>query len=270
MSTRQFNQKKLVTEYFDCRAATYLDGYCRTNNSGYSFRVRHKRVLELFDRPGGKVLDIGCGPGVTVDALVRKHGCEWWGVDIAEAMIHDGSKRFCNEPRAHFSVGRIEALEFRDDHFDAVVCVGVVEYVDDDEIAIREMLRVLKPGGTLIVSVPNAASPFRIWNRAVWKPLIRPLSWALHRWFPTLSRLTSPVVHREYNESAYVALYERHGALLEDAVYYNFKLFVSPFDVLLRNCNLAVSETLERLCRSKLRWLGTGFVLKVRKVRHSW
>jgi SAM-dependent methyltransferase len=64
-------------------------------------------------------------------------------------------------------VGDIEQIPFQDSAFDGVVCVGVLEYLEVDTNALREIGRVLKPGGTAVLSTPNAACPWRHVDRAV-------------------------------------------------------------------------------------------------------
>lgn len=264
MASTQHSQAAAVRIHFDETAEDYADAYERNSNSGYSFRIRKQRVLELFDQAGGSVLDVGCGPGVMVDDLVQGAQCEFWGVDLSPRMIHRANQRYADWPRVHFSVGSVENLDFPPESFDAVLSMGVLEYLPDAAPAISEMYRVLKPGGTLIVTLPNAQSPFRIWQRLVWQPILRGLS-PIRKWLPVLERLVSPVQHREFRYSTHRRIYEDLGASIEDVVYYNFKPFPSPLDLLLRSVQLSISARLERYCRSRMRFLGTGFVIKLRK-----
>ncbi len=90
-----------------------------------------------------KILDAGCGTGEIVGQLIRC-GHEVWGLDISELMIRY-AKEHCVLGR--FQQGDIEHLPFRDNTFDMVVCLGVLEYLNTDEKALREIRRVLKPGG---------------------------------------------------------------------------------------------------------------------------
>jgi ubiquinone/menaquinone biosynthesis C-methylase UbiE len=253
-----------VIRHFDETAGNYATAYERNTNSGYSFRIRKQRVLELFDQPGGAVLDAGCGPGVLVDELVRGAKCEFWGVDASRQMVSRATERYAGWPRVHFAVGRVEDLDFPSESFDAVLSMGVLEYLADTVSAVTEMYRVLKPGGTLIVTLPNAQSPFRIWQRRVWQPILRRLS-MLNRWIPALERLVPPVQHHEFRYSTHRMIYEELGASIEDTVYYNFKPFPSPLDLLLRPLQLWISARLERYGRSRMRFLGTGFIVKIRK-----
>src|SRR5260370_31301008 len=55
-------------------------GHARETPGGFALRVRQRRVLELFDKAGGKVLDVGCGPAEVVQPLLSL-GCQFWGVD---------------------------------------------------------------------------------------------------------------------------------------------------------------------------------------------
>src|SRR5260370_25436688 len=64
-----------------------------------------------------------------------------------------------------FRVGDMERLPFPDDTFDAVVCLGVIEYLAADDRALREIWRVLRPGGTAVISTPSAISPLHHLDR---------------------------------------------------------------------------------------------------------
>ncbi len=253
------SQERLVIRTFDEKADSYARGYKGDTGTAHSFNIRMQRVYELFEeRKGGKVLDIGCGPGITVEHLVER-GFEVYGVDISPEMINECQKEFGHLSAAHFSVGKIEAMEFPGGWFDVVLCVGVVEYVDDDLAAIKEMARVTKPGGTIIVTLPNLASPYRIWQKTVYKGL-RGAVRALRRRPPA-----PEVAHREYSRAAYVRLLESCGLKVTDIVYYNFSLLVFPVDRLFPRLAVRLSRSLERFARSGPSWLGTGFIVRADK-----
>ncbi len=124
----------------------------------YDRRWRHyvdvsvARTLEALELRGDeRVLDVGCGTGVLLERLGRAHpGLALNGVDPAEAMLEEARQR-CGE-RVPLKQGEAEALPFGDDAFDVVVSVSALHYFSDPRRAISEMARVLRPGGTLVVT----------------------------------------------------------------------------------------------------------------------
>ncbi|MFH1752628.1 MAG: methyltransferase domain-containing protein [Candidatus Omnitrophota bacterium] len=244
---------------FDQGAANYAAKYEGGGVSSHSFTVRRERVIELLKGlEGGKALDVGCGPGVMVDYLTGK-GFDFYGIDISENMIAQCRERFGRVESARFSVGKVESLEFPDSFFDVVTCMGVTEYIDDDRSALREMARVLKPGGHAIITLPNKMSPYRLWHRLVCnKRLVDLAKRFLGRTDPTL-------IHREYTEEAYKGLLSDFGLEVEEVAYYNFNLLLFPLDKLLGRYAAYAASRLEFLSKGGLRRLGTGFIVKARK-----
>jgi ubiquinone/menaquinone biosynthesis C-methylase UbiE len=107
-------------------------------------------------------MDVGCGPGVMVEELLER-GFEVWGIDVSEPMIEFGKIRASKLQlgrNCHLSVGDVENLAFPDGYFNAVICMGVFEYLPSHVPAIREIYRVLSPGGIAIISLPKKGSPF--------------------------------------------------------------------------------------------------------------
>lgn len=255
------SQERLVIETFDRLSKTYSDDrYSGSSSAAHSFIVRRQRVYELLKGcKKGRLLDVGCGPGVMTEWLVD-NGFEFFGIDISKEMITRCEKKFGHIRSVHFSVGRIEGLEFPDSFFDIVICMGVVEYLEDDSATIREMSRVLKPGGNLIVTLPNRLSPFNLWyrivcNRGLRNTIKRTLDW----------KIEDLPVSREYIEKRYCNLIASHKLRVTDVVYYNFKLFLFPLDRLFPGLTVLVTKRLEFLARGSLRWLGTGFIVKAEK-----
>jgi 2-polyprenyl-3-methyl-5-hydroxy-6-metoxy-1,4-benzoquinol methylase len=251
----------LVVETFDEKARAYAEGYRGGSSAAHSFNIRLRRVFELLDRDRrGRVLDVGCGPGMTVQELV-KDGFEFYGVDISGEMIGQCERKFGDVLAAHFSVGRIEKLEFPNGFFDVVLCVGVVEYVDDDRVAVGEMARVVKPGGIVVVTLPNRASPYRVWQRTVYSGVRRLMRKVKGRGISAVE-----VVHREYSEKTCCDLLASYGLKVTDVVYYNFRVLLFPFDRMFPGLTVLLSRKMERLGRGKLRRLGTGFVVKAERM----
>lgn len=256
---RSRSQEPLVIQTFDEKAGTYARGYDGDSATAHSFKIRLQRVYELIeDRSGGTVLDVGCGPGVTVEHLVKR-GFEVYGVDISKEMVTECQKQFGHLPAAHFSVGKIEALEFPDAFFDVVLCMGVVEYVDDDAVAVKEMVRVTKPGGVIVVTLPNKASPYRVWQRTIYRGLRTALR-AMRG-----PQASTEVAHREYRVRSYLRLLGAHCLNVTAVVYYNFSVLPFPLDRLFPRLAVRASRAMERFGRGALGWLGTGFIVRAER-----
>ena len=145
-----------VKELFDSDADEYLAAYEEPSQlRSFIFEERKRVVFELFRGADGAVLDVGCGPAVYTDGLVRM-GCAIYGVDLSPKMIVLARRR--GFPRASFLVGNVESLSFASKAFDGTLCVGVLEYLDQWDAAVGEMARVTKPGGRVVVTIPNGAS----------------------------------------------------------------------------------------------------------------
>ncbi|HJO04267.1 MAG TPA: methyltransferase domain-containing protein [Acidobacteriota bacterium] len=102
--------------------------------------------------PSYRVLDVGCGTGVVTRAvagLLDDSGAVL-GIDINDGMLDVARRR---SPEIDWRLGSVEALPFDDQSFDAVVCQFGLMFFEDQPAAIREMVRVLRPGGRLAVAV---------------------------------------------------------------------------------------------------------------------
>jgi len=97
-----------------------------------------------------EILEVGCGIGVGPVHAARTHDCRVVGVDISERMIEWSRQRAREqrvEDRVEFRVADVLALPFESDRFDATLCESVLAFVADKEQAIRELVRVTRPGG---------------------------------------------------------------------------------------------------------------------------
>ncbi len=145
-----------IAAYFDKSAAEYNRVYDEGMNlRSFIFSERKRVVFEMFDLSGGRVLDIGCGPAVYTDRLSER-GLDIYGVDPSEQMIEIAGKKGIKN--AQFSVGSMEKLEYDNNFFDGMLCIGVLEYLTDMERGISEAARVVKKNGIAIFTIPSSSS----------------------------------------------------------------------------------------------------------------
>ncbi|MGI0134289.1 MAG: class I SAM-dependent methyltransferase, partial [Candidatus Micrarchaeaceae archaeon] len=108
--------------------------------------------MYLPERLGGRLLDVGCGSGDTIDEMQRRGwNCE--GIDFDPETA-----RIAQERGFSVYVGELHAQRYPGDTFDAIVMSHVIEHVPDPLGLFEECRRILKPGGRLIVLTPNGSS----------------------------------------------------------------------------------------------------------------
>ncbi len=107
---------------------------------------------------GKSLLEVGCGAG-RLARRAAQGGFRVVGMDLSFAMLDRARAVGRSEAgdRPGFVQGEIDHLPLRDSAFDAAVCLGLISYLDSEKEALRELARVMKPGGLLVVSMYNRA-----------------------------------------------------------------------------------------------------------------
>ena len=152
--------KANVRAMFDSLALEYV----REREQQFSFRSQKRIVLEMLAGAKGRLLEVGCGPAVMTPDLVAM-GFDVQGIDVSSEMVHRAGQRMAGHPlasRCKFALGDVERLRFAGGTFNAVVCMGVLEYLPRYARALAEIRRVLAPGGVAIITLPNRASAYHV------------------------------------------------------------------------------------------------------------
>ena len=118
---------------------------------------------KLCIKPGYRILDIGCGSGRHTCHAYRYDDVLAVGADLNFDDVIEAKKQLKLHDKlgehgdGHWvlSVADVKNLPFKDNYFDVVICAEVMEHIPEDRLAVREVIRVLKPGNTLVVSVPR-------------------------------------------------------------------------------------------------------------------
>ena len=116
----------------------------------------HQRLLKPYvwvkDHVYGDVLEVGCGEGRGIDLILEK-AKSYTAIDKIEPIIQKLREKY---PSSKFLIGNIPPLEsFVDNSFDSVISFQVIEHIEADHLYLKEINRVLKPGGTAWITTPN-------------------------------------------------------------------------------------------------------------------
>lgn len=127
--------------------------------ASYVWRAGQDRRLKMIlkaagERLHGRILENGCGIGLYLEKLAAQGGIAF-GLEIDLERAREARQR-----TNHILAGLGERLPFPDEIFDLILSHEVLEHVQDDRAAVEEMVRTLKPGGRILIFVPNRGYPF--------------------------------------------------------------------------------------------------------------
>jgi len=139
-----------------------------SNVGDMSLKRRAKNIIQGLDpKKGEKIIDLGCGTGYYL-FLLSNLGIKLnlTGLDYDERAVKEARENL-KQKGVSFMTGDLHKIPFRDKTFDKAVMSEVLEHVKDDEKVLKEVRRILKPNGVLVISVPSINYPF-LWDPINW------------------------------------------------------------------------------------------------------
>lgn len=122
-------------------------------------RRARKLITELNLQNSDRILDAGCGDGYYLYLLSRLGKFNLTGIDYLDKNIKD-AKRQVNNTTIRYFTGNIQNMPFKSGSFNKIILSEVLEHVQDDYLALKELSRVLDKNGKLYVTVPHINYPF--------------------------------------------------------------------------------------------------------------
>ena len=264
MDTRQdiATWKKAAFEGYESSAGEYADR--RDDDPGLVPQLTI--ASDMLRGEHGRTLDLGCGTG-SAFRMLRARQFDVVGIDLSSRMLAFAKQRYADDRAIELSRGDAEFLPFATGSFDAVTCLGVFESLPDYAPALREIARVLRPGGLLVLSIPNRISPYHIAHNVAQATFWR--AW----------RVMKPMFRRHRSETASAPAMPRNtcipwrvraelarcGLAPERDAYTSFQVY--PLDLVWPRANRAVSRMLTAM--SSLRIVactGCQYMVAARRV----
>jgi ubiquinone/menaquinone biosynthesis C-methylase UbiE len=182
-------------------ASTYNAAADHFDDGPLAFWDRYGRgtIERLALAPGAMVLDVGCGSGasaIPAAKAVGPHG-HVIGIDLADRLLAIARAKAISQKlkNIEFRQGDMEKLEFSDASFDAVVCVFAIFFLPDMVKQVRELWRLIRPGGRLAITTwgPRMFEP----GSAAWWAAVKQFRPDLHSAFNPWERITTPEALRQ-------------------------------------------------------------------------
>jgi ubiquinone/menaquinone biosynthesis C-methylase UbiE len=142
-------------EKFDKQAEKYDSG-----RNGKHARSLYEIVINKLDQLSfNNLLDIGCGTGNLLSLISARYEVEIAGVDLTPKMLNIARIKLGD--KADLKLGDSEDLPFDDDKFDMIICTDSFHHYPRPENVLKEIKRVLEPGGSILIADPYAPTPLR-------------------------------------------------------------------------------------------------------------
>jgi SAM-dependent methyltransferase len=140
------------------------------NEADMAFKKRVRTIFEwIAPRDDSVILDCACGRGFYLNMFRYVSQCKLVGLELDWPVIEKAQKNVGRLPNLLLTNANIYRLPYPDNAFDGVILSEILEHIDRDVDGLKEVYRVLKPGGVVAITVPNANYPF--W----WDPINKTL-----------------------------------------------------------------------------------------------
>ena len=247
----EYSQEKL-NERFDRESQIWRERYEAVEDSPWRYNdklYRRHYTLELLgEGKGRQVLDLGCGAGSYVKSLNRL-GYQVVAMDAAEEMVQLAAEETAKLDGNGLALrGDALNLPFADNTFDALLAVGLLEYLPDDEEFLTKIGRVLKPGGRAVVTLRNE----RCAERRLWR-FYKKCGVDIYR---------ANYWYREHKPAEFEGLLGKLGFTNVERRYCHFYPFTWPLGILLKPVNAVIANQMEhRFSQSETDWLASTYVV---------
>lgn len=194
--------KERTEEYFNSTAADYDNSH-----DGRFVRCMYQEILNRMEHiQASRILDLGCGNGNVIALLREQRPASYYGLDISQSMIREAKKRLGDQ--VTLDVGDAEELPYENQSFDLIICNASFHHYPNPQKALKEMKRVLQPGGIILLGDPTL--PGRFFTSAL-------------NWFMKYSDSGDAKI---WSKKEIIKLFETNGFQVKGWKYINYQSFM--------------------------------------------
>jgi len=210
--------EKMWEDFADSRSLCYLDYKFKPNyRVGLTNYLRESFIYKFVEpNKNDIILDAGCASGRQLFYLSDKIK-SGYGTDIAKNFIKTANKykEDNNLNNLNFKYTNLENLPFDNNFFDKIICGEVLEHVFNVDTALNELVRVVKTGGVLVITVPNLNADATIWGRFLRLLSVRKFEPLLNFSEKSLQKHGDAHV-REFNKKKIYKLFKKYDLEIKD------------------------------------------------------
>ena len=249
MVGKEYNQSKL-DDRFNQEASVWRQLYKSIGRNSFIYQdkiYRQKYALDMLGKGNGIVLDVGCGSGSFFGPL-HNLGYKVVGLDSSTEMVELAYEESKDSGDIFIVQGNALKLSFKDDSFDALIAVGLIEYMPNDKDFLIEIRRVVKPGGNVVISFRNSLC----FERKLWQ---------FHRKFG-IKKFGTSYFYREHNPKRFIE-YLKHNNYNDILIRYcHFYPFPWPLSSVLKPINSYLGNKMEKwFSNSPISFLASTFLI---------
>ncbi len=247
----EFDQER-IGERFDKEAPVwrqiYVDGQgCKSRYNNKQYRKHY--VLEMVGEGSGCILDLGCGTGQFFRPLASL-GYSVVGADYSANMLEFAKTEVKGCREADIVRANALTLPFKSRSFDHLIAVGLLEYLPNDNDVLEEIKRIVKPGGTAVITLRNQ----RCLERKLWT-----LFWKLR-----IKKRREPYYYREHDPVQFKSLVSKKGLLLCEERLCHFYPLPWPISSFFNALNNYLAHHMERVFSRSGRYaLASTLIIRV-------
>lgn len=268
--------KYISGKYFDKNAKQYTEDY-------YLSQIRHpkwqrqktieKLVNKFFKSSSCKIINLGCGPGLLEEKL-SSFGFFGIGIDSSQAMINLARERSLDKgfsEKWQFIEGDCEDTKLNSGGFDCVIASGLIEYMPNDEKLLKEVNRLLKDDGILILNINNLFGWSTILNRIGHylkksRRIVNIVNFIKKKYLKekvAVNKLN--FFPRKHFPAFFIRRAKKNGFELLFSEYQGFTVLPSPLDLIFNIIPGNLNYKLDFLRKTPLKFLGASNLLAMRK-----
>ena len=270
------NIKSMSEKYFDKNAQKYTEDY-------YLSQIRHpkwqrqktieKLVKKFFKSSSCKILNLGCGPGLLEESL-SSFGFFGIGIDSSPSMINLARNRSLEKgfsEKWQFFVEDCENTKLSSGEFDCVIASGLIEYMPNDEKLLKEVKRLLKDDGILILNITNLFGWSTCLNRIGHylkksSKIVNIANFIKKEYLKEKVKVNIlNFLPRKHFPALFIRKANKNGFELLFSEYQGFTVLPSPLDLIFNIIPGDLNHKLDFLRHTPLKFFGSSNLLAIRK-----